>query len=306
MCIVPGSDKDAEAHREIDDLTQSMRTHGVSVQGRYLRGVAHKQLGHLDAALDDLTWVVEQGGVDRDIWGRAQHFRAVCLRRTGHPRAALEAAEGALKCNRNTPSTWVHRGYLHSILGDHGAAHDDYDRSLDIDPDHGLTFIYRGNGWYWQHDLDEAIADYNRVVDIFGDSLAYLTFHNRGVAKLTGGDIAGALEDLNRAERMRPFDPLLPLSPKPLACRGLAHLVVGDLEAAEHDLHESSHLGFDMVGVVAWAALEARRGRPEEMQQFGAALIDGHRDGVAAGMAAYVSVLNDPVTMLPDLHPLMA
>ena len=90
------------------------------------------------------------------------------------------------------------------------------------------------------------------------------------------------------------------------SCRGLAHLGAGDLEAAERDLHESSHLGFDMVGVVAWAALEARRGRPEEMQQFGAALIDGHRDGVAAGMAAYVSVLNDPVTMLPDLHPLMA
>lgn len=303
MCIVPGSEKDTAAHREIDALTEKMAIHGRSTAALYRRGVAHKQLGHLHAAIEDLSQVSSHVGTDRQLYGRANHFLAVCLRRTGEAVPALDAAERALDCNSATPSTWVHRGYLRSLLGDHDGALGDYDRSLELDPDHGLTFIYRGTGWFWQQDYRAALADYDTVIDRFGPQLSYYSFHNRAAVRLMLGDLDGARADLDVAEARRPSDPFRPLSPKPLALRGLTRLLGGDLDGADDDLHRSSHLGDDAVGVVAWALLEAARGRNDDLVDVGRAL--GAGEG-GEGARLFATAVANPVALLPRLQALIA
>ncbi len=302
MCIIPGSEKDAQAHREIDALTAAMATHGSTAEALYRRGVAHKQLGHLPAAIDDLTVVTRRRQVDRATFGRANHFLAVCLRRTGAPVEALDAAEQALECNPSTPSTWVHRGYLRSILGEHESALDDYERSLELDPTHGLTYIYRGNGWFWQQDYTRALADYDTVIDRFGSQLSFFSFHNRGAVRLMAGDLDGALADLDEAEARRPTDLFRPRSPKPLALRGFARLLRGDLDGADDDLHRSSHLGDDAVGITAWALLEAARGRRSELIELGRAFREADPDGDRI----FATAVARPLSLLPRLQPLVA
>ena len=79
----------------------------------------------------------------------------------------------------------------------------------------------------------------------------------------------------------------------------------GELEAADADLHESSHLGPAAVGIVAWALLEARRGRYADLAELGTVLLGAHDGGAAAGATTFVTLLEDPGALLPMLQPLI-
>lgn len=306
MCVIPGSEHDLAAHRDIDVLTVLLNEGTASPALRFARGHAHKQLGHLDAALDDLTQVAQTPGVDRGLLGRTQHFRSICLRRLGLLDEALVAADDAVSLDPGSPSTWAHRGYVKSVAGHQATALNDYDRSFAISPDATLTYLFRGNGWAWQREYAKAIADYNHAIDHFDGNLAFSVFHNRGVARLLLGVRVGARVDFDAAELLRPTDPFHPLDPRTLACRGLLNVVEGNLDAASEDLHLSSHLGVASVGVVAWALLEAKRGRTTEVKALGRAFATNHHGGFAAGLQAFTGLVHDPIGFLPEFQPIIA
>ncbi len=305
MCVIPGSEHDLAEHRRIDELTLSLNGDSASPALRFERGHAHKQLGHLDAALSDLTQVARTPGVDRHLLGRTQHFRAICLRRLGVFDEALQAADDAVSLDPRSPSTWAHRGYVQSAAGCQSAALADYDRSLSLAPHAATTYLFRGNGWAWQRKFVFALEDYDHAIDRFGSDLAFSVFHNRGVARLLSGDRIGARSDFDRAERMRPADLFHPLDPRPLACRGLLNLVEGNLDAADRDLHESSHLGYADAGVVAWALLEAKRGNTAEVTALGRVFAMEHPDGPEVGLLAFAGLVNNPLGFLPELQPII-
>ncbi len=305
MCVVPGSEHDLAEHRRIDALTRDIRELGPTPTLCFARGHAHKQLGHLDAALDDLTVVYRSNGIDRHMLARTQHFRSICLRRLGVLDEALLAADDAVQLDPASPSTWGHRGYVQSLAGRQHAALDDYERSLAIDSKSAQTFLFRGNGWVWHGDYTNALKDYDHAISGFGDRLAFSVFHNRGVARLLNGDWIGARTDFDLAERMRPTDAFHPLDPRTLACRGLLNVMEGNLEAADRDLHGSSHLGFASVGVVAWALLEAKRGNPAELTGLGQAFATDHLGGVDAGIREFATLVSDPIGFLPQLQPIV-
>ena len=305
MCVIPGSEHDKAEHRRIDALTAEMQHGEATPTLLFARGHAHKQLGHLDAALDDLTRVSNINGVERSLRGRTQHFRAICLRRLGVVGEALVAADDAVALDPKSPSTWGHRGYVRSVAGDHSGALGDYDRSMSIEPDSATSYIFRGNGWVWNGDYAKALADYDHVIDRFGADSAYNVFHNRGVARLLYSDQTGARADFNLAERMRPTDPFRPFDPRPLACRGLLNVLEGDLAAADQDLHASSHLGFDAVGVVAWALLESKSGNPTELVALGHAFATDYHEGAVAGLRAFAKAVDTPLSLLAQLQPII-
>ena len=305
MCVIPGSEHDLAEHRRIDALTAEIAGGDTSAALLFARGLAHKQLGHLDEALADFTKVLCSSGLDRDRHGRTQHFRAVCLRRLGALDQALEAADDAVTLDPESPSTWGHRGYVQSCSGRQEAALADYDRSFRIDPDATAVHLFRGNGWVWHGDYTCALRDYENAIQRNRNTLAFSVFHNRGVARMLSGDPLGARADFDHAESLRPIDAFHPLDPRTLACRGLLNTLEGRLEDARRDLHESSHLGFASVGVVAWALLEAKCGRTGEITALGRSFALDYHAGAEVGMASFASMLNDPASMLPELQAII-
>jgi hypothetical protein len=119
------------------------------------------------------------------------------------------------------------------------------------------------------------------------------------------GDIPGAIDDLDRAEMMRPNDPWYPLDSRPLALRAFARLLDGDLERCAMDLHHSQHLGENPISLVTGALLDARHGRCESLRHLTDAAIRDHVDGPICGVQMVAELIDDPRRFLPQLTPLI-
>ena len=164
MCVIPGSQSDEQTHRHIEELTQSLLD-GESPQLLLERGHAHKQVGHLNAAVEDLTRVIAHPAADTGQRSRAHYFLGVCHRRTGNLDAALASAALAVELDPGNASVIGHRGYVRSMLGWHELALADYTEALRLAPHLGVTYAFRGNGWFWQGNYEFALADYGTLID---------------------------------------------------------------------------------------------------------------------------------------------
>ncbi len=304
MCVIPGSQSDERAHRHIEELTHSLLT-DESPHLLLERGHAHKQVGHLNAAIEDLTRVIAHPEADRSEQGRAHYFLGVCFRRTGNLDAALASADMAVGLDRGNASVIGHRGYIRSMLGWHELALADYAEALRLAPHLGVTYAFRGNGWFWQREYEFALADYGTLIDNHRDDLLFKVFHDRAAARLMIHDTSGAIADLNHAEELRPSDPWYPLDSRPLALRAFAHLVDGDLEECAEDLHESLHLGCNPIGSVTEALLGARLGRKDSLRTLTALAVRDHVAGPIGGVQMVADLIDDPTSFLPQLSPLI-
>jgi lipoprotein NlpI len=108
-----------EAHRCIEEVTYALSSHGVTPQLLFERGHAHKQVGHLAAAIDDLSRVITHPLADANLRGRAHHLLAVCHRRTGNLAAALASANVAVELDPSNASLMAHRDEVRSMFGLH-------------------------------------------------------------------------------------------------------------------------------------------------------------------------------------------
>ena len=80
----------------------------------------------------------------------------------------------------------------------------DFDRVLEIDPEHAEAYNNRGNIKGMMGDHAGALADFDRVLKINPQVRDAVMFSNRGNAKINMGDYEGALVDLDRAVEIDP------------------------------------------------------------------------------------------------------
>ncbi len=304
MCVIPGSERDESTHRQIHQLTHALDRE-VTPQLLFERGHADKQVGHLRAAIDDLNRVVDHPDTSPELFGRAHYFLGVCHRRAGNLRAALASADIAVCAEPDNGSVLGHRGYIRSMLGMHTEALADYETALSVAPHLGVTYAFRGNGWFWQGRYDLAIADYDSLIDEHADDLLFKVFHDRAAARVMVGDVDGAIDDLDRAEHLRPDDPWYPLDSRPLALRAFAHLLNGDLARCAGDLWASQQLGTNPIAAVTDALLGVRRGNSHALHQLAGAAVRHHDDGPMGGVQMVAELIDDPTAFLPLLSPLI-
>jgi TPR repeat/Tetratricopeptide repeat len=89
--------------------------------------------------------------------------------------------------------------------GDLESAIEDYNKALDINPQDAEAYYNRGNAKYNQGDLETAIEDYNKAIDI--NPKYANAYNNRGDAKSKQGDLDSAIEDYNKAIDINPTFP---------------------------------------------------------------------------------------------------
>jgi tetratricopeptide (TPR) repeat protein len=85
-------------------------------------------------------------------------------------------------------------------------------------------------------DLAEALADFDRAVELSPRKGAALIYHNRGAARQAQGDLAGALRDYDEALAIDGAHGAT------YANRGTARKAIGDLEGARADLDRALEL----------------------------------------------------------------
>jgi tetratricopeptide (TPR) repeat protein len=72
-----------------------------------------------------------------------------------------------------------------------------FNQVLAEDPDHRLSLLSRGSAFLRSNRLDEAVADFDRVISLYPENAR--AYHLRGLAKASRGDELEALQDFDKA-----------------------------------------------------------------------------------------------------------
>jgi len=98
------------------------------------------------------------------------------------------------------------RGALRQELGDLEGARSDFDRALEIDPEHAATYLSRGIVRKLAGDLTGALADLDRALQKTPPRGAAPIYHARGGVRMYQADFAAAVHEYDRAIHLDPSD----------------------------------------------------------------------------------------------------
>ncbi|MDR1506838.1 MAG: tetratricopeptide repeat protein [Treponema sp.] len=154
----------------------------------------------------DPTWTDGYGYV---VWGVVRNGRedrvgpAAGLCATRPPGSAAFASFTSGDANRSQ--------------GNYGQAIDDYNQTIQVEPNYAAAYNNRGLAYYHQRDYDRAIADFNQAITL--DPAYADAWNNRGLAYYAKRDYGKALADYTQALTL---DPGLALAYNGRACVYLA------------------------------------------------------------------------------------
>jgi tetratricopeptide (TPR) repeat protein len=159
------------------------------------------------------------------------------LKAAGASPTTVEAYRKA--ADQDYAEVYSNRGDAKIRKGDLDGAIADYNKAIELKPDLAVAYYNRGTAKRAKGDLDGAIADYNKGIELKPD-LA-VAYYIRGAAKEIKGDIDGAIADCNKAIQLKPD------FAKAYFNRGLAKQAKGDLDGAIKDYNEAIQLKPDLA-----------------------------------------------------------
>lgn len=131
-------------------------------------------------------------------------------------------------------SGFIARGNTAFNAGQIDEAIQNYSRALDVDPSNAVAYYERGNAYLSRRQFDKALADFAAAIDRnFAGELAYL---NRGIVYAQTGVLDLALKDLNAAAHLNPT------SAEVYYNRGLLYMRAANFEAAIADFSTATKL----------------------------------------------------------------
>jgi tetratricopeptide (TPR) repeat protein len=116
------------------------------------------------------------------------------------------------------------RGFSYAARGDLERAIADYTRAIELDPGNRNDWIGRGVARLRKGDVDGAIADFDRAIQLKPDEA--LAYNDRAAAYSGKRDLRRAVEDYNRAIALNPHDPYF------YQHRAQAYRAIGDHDRA--------------------------------------------------------------------------
>ncbi|KAG5472901.1 hypothetical protein LSCM4_02226 [Leishmania orientalis] len=230
----------------------------------YQRGLQHRRLGELEAAIDMYTKALELVPTHfKALFNRAfcedklmnytraiddyttalrldprnpfTHYNlGISYERMGNYTRAVEAFTRAIELDGRRPDFFHNRGFTQRKQGAYAAAIADYTAAISLDPNHFKSHYNRACCLSRLGRYDEAVADYTTALQI--DSENPSAYHNRGAALEKLGKLEAAIDDFNRALKL---DPKLTFS---LNARGLVYDQLQQYDKALADFTEAIRL----------------------------------------------------------------
>lgn len=124
----------------------------------------------------------------------AFYNRGIAYRNLGKLDRAIDDYDQALRMRPAFPDALNDRGVAYLQKGDTERAIADFSEAIRLSPDFASAWFNRGGALVRQGRLDRAIADFDRVLELEpGDSETLLA---RGLARRAAGDVAGGDADI--------------------------------------------------------------------------------------------------------------
>jgi tetratricopeptide (TPR) repeat protein len=154
-------------------------------------------------------------------------------------KAALRKTAKVTK-NELSAEEWLEQGYKHHEAKKYAEAINCYTEAIRLKPDFAEAFNNRGSARFDKGDLDGAITDHTRSIEL-RNLESYIPYFNRGGARFDKGDLDGAIKDYTEAIRLKPD------FAEAFNNRGLARRAKGDLDKAVKDFTEAIRLKPDFA-----------------------------------------------------------
>ncbi|HEY9678745.1 MAG TPA: hypothetical protein V6C76_12100 [Drouetiella sp.] len=109
-------------------------------------------------------------------------------------KGALNILTQAVAKYPQSPVAWAYKGMIEYYLNDYEGAVTDCGKAINLAPQFGLAYEYRGRGHMWKAkpDLDKALADLNESLKHFASGTDLDAWYNCGLASYNKGDFATA------------------------------------------------------------------------------------------------------------------
>lgn len=135
---------------------------------------------------------------------------------------------------KETTSALIRQGCKKAQTRDYPKAISDFNKVLELEPQHIVAYYERGKAYLAQGNYQAAIENYNQLLEFFPqNSIAY---HERGIVRFELGDYQGALEDYNQALQLDSSFREAYIN------RGNAHSYLGDSKGAQEDYQKANAL----------------------------------------------------------------
>ena len=139
------------------------------------RGFANMQLGHIDAAIDDLEHAVKESPYDFSGWNNL----GIAYMKKGEHEKAFRCFHTALQYNPNNPDAFSYMGYLYHAKGDHTKALKYINKSIDIEAMNPNAFKHRALVYLAIKETEKAKSDL-----IQAQELGYADYYDNEVEEL--------------------------------------------------------------------------------------------------------------------------
>ncbi len=187
------------------------------------RGVAQREQGDTQAALEDLTAAIQHSGEPAIAYYQRGNLRFL----VGDRQGAIEDYTAAIAARPDFAAAYVNRGNAHADGGNDPRALADYNQAVELENRLAAAYLNRCLSRSNLEDHEGAIADCNRAISL--QPTSPLAYQNRGLARRRLGDLPGALADYNIAIELDPEDA------DPYYNRGLTRQDLGDVAGAIAD-----------------------------------------------------------------------
>lgn len=155
------------------------------------------QRGNIAAAIAAFTEALNDSGLANDRRATLLNDRAVAYAKAGDAKLALDDFNKAVQLMPEHPPAYNNRGNLLVQLGQFEEAVKDFDRAVLLAPKYAAAYSNRANARMKLGHTREAIADFTRAIELSPRSAPPLS--GRGLAFLMAGKPHAAIRDFSRA-----------------------------------------------------------------------------------------------------------
>ena len=187
-----------------------------------------------DAGIRYCTTAIESAGLTPENLAIAYYRRGVAYFAKLDRGRALEDYNHSIELNPNFAQAFNNRGAIFNDRGIFDRAIQDYDQAIRLNPNYALAIYNRANAYKGKGEFDRAIQDYDQSIRMNPNYAP--AFNNRGNAYYGKGEFDRAIQDYDQAIRMNlnytaAYDN-----------RGLAYKHKGDSDRAIKDFDEAIQL----------------------------------------------------------------
>lgn len=137
-------------------------------------------------------------GAHTYVYSKILYWNAYSKQKSHDQKGAIEVYSTILAQDDDFVTAYISRGSAYLDLGDVDKAISDYNKAIELTPDDAQIYAYRGQAFYQIAEYEKAMADYNQALTRDNDFPC--AYYYRGLLKSSVyHDLTGACEDFTRA-----------------------------------------------------------------------------------------------------------